>query len=251
MDKKPHCLSLNSAIALLTTTMQNPSKSDVCALRLGVASDIIDQAFKACTSIAEKMKLAKSYPELLRSGIKFLTLKQEPPAHVAMINWLIECSCDFRQTGTRKLHKSSRYRPDGQIQIDAMTLVFDAVSTVSNCLVFALADLTQHKFRNANTNEAGDLNWPQDPEDLLPLGPKDSLVGLKLWVAAAPLGYIIFKLIGHLSLFYAPFAQEVFKSPNFTMPLARPSNTSKRPSSFTREAIHLPSHALTSSHTLS
>ncbi|KZP11630.1 hypothetical protein FIBSPDRAFT_871201 [Athelia psychrophila] len=220
MDKNPY-LSLSSAVALLTTTMQNPSKANACAVRLGVAADLIDQAFEARTSIAAKTKLAKSYPELLRAGIQFLTFKQQPPDHVAMMGQLTACSCDFRQTGMRQLHKPSRFRPDGRTQIDTTTLVFDAVATVSNCLVFALADLTQHKFRNANTNEAGDRNWPQGPEDLLPLGPEDSLVGLELWVAAAPLGYIIFKLIGYLSLFYVPFAQEVFK-PNFTMALARP-----------------------------
>ncbi|KZP19708.1 hypothetical protein FIBSPDRAFT_955180 [Athelia psychrophila] len=220
MDKNLY-LSLSSAVALLTTTMQNPSKANACAARLGVAADVIDQAFEACTSIAAKTKLAKSYPELLRAGIQFLTFKQQPPDHVAMLSRLTACSCDFRQTSMRQLHKPNRFRPDGRTHIDATTLVFDAVATVSNCLVFALADLTQHKFRNANTNKAGDQNWPQSPEDLLPLGPKDSLVGLELWVAGAPLGYIIFKLIGYLSLFYVPFAQEVFK-PNFTMPLARP-----------------------------
>ncbi|KZP19713.1 hypothetical protein FIBSPDRAFT_862409 [Athelia psychrophila] len=209
MDKRPY-LSLSSAVALLTTTMQNPSKANACAARLGVAADVIDQAFEACTSIAAKTKLAKSYPELLRAGIQFLTFKQQPPDHVAMLSRLTACSCDFRQTGMRQLHKPSRFRPDGRTQIDTTTLVFDAVATVSNCLVFALADLTQHKFRNANTNKAGDRNWPQGPEDLLPLGPKDSLVGLELWVAGAPLGYIIFKLIGG------------FQTPNFTMPLARP-----------------------------
>ncbi|KAF7984174.1 hypothetical protein HWV62_16854 [Athelia sp. TMB] len=202
--------------------MQNPSKANACALRLGVAADVIDQAFEACTSIAAKTKLAKSHPELLRAGIQFLTFKQQPPEHMAMMNQLTACSCDFRQTGMRQLHKPSRYRPDGRTQIDKTSLLFDVVATVSNCLIFALADLTQHKFRTANTNKAGDLNWPQGPEDLLPFGPKDSLVGLELWVAGAPLGYSIFKLIGHLSLFYVPFAQEVFKSPNFTMPLVRP-----------------------------
>jgi hypothetical protein len=196
-------------------------KANVCTTRLSIAADRIDQALEACTSIAEKTKIAKSYPELLRAGIKFLTFKQSPPDYVAMMNRLMTCHCDFGQIGMRNLHKPNRYRIDGQLQVNTPILIFDAVTTVSNCLILALADLTQHKFRseNANTREQP---WPQGPEDLLPLGPKDSLVGLELWVSAAPLGYIVFKLAGHLAKFYVPFAREVFQSPHFTIALARP-----------------------------
>ena len=213
-------MTLGSAVELLTTTMQDPLKANVCAVRLGVAADRINQALEGCSSIAAKTQLAQSYPRLLRAGIQFLTFKQQPPDHIAMVNRLNACSCDFGQTGMRQLHKPSRYRPDGRVQINMTTLIFDAVTTVSNCLILALANLTQHKFRNANANKAGDLNWPQGPADLLPHGLKDSLVGLELWVAGAPYGYIIFKLVGYLSLFYVPFAQEVLESPNFA--LARP-----------------------------
>ncbi|KAG1772982.1 hypothetical protein EV702DRAFT_976237 [Suillus placidus] len=213
--------SLKSAVELLTSTMGDPMKANVCAIRLGIAADRIDQALEACTSIAEKTKIAKSYPELLRTGIKFLTFKQSPPDHVAMMNRLMTCHCDFGQKGMRNLHKPPRYRIDGRVQVAAAILVFDAVTTVSNCLILALADLTQHKFRSGNAN-AREQPWPQGPEDLLPPGPKDSLVGLEHWVAAAPLGYIVFKLAGHLAKFYVPFAREVFQSPHFTIALARP-----------------------------
>jgi hypothetical protein len=196
-------------------------KADVCAMRLSIAADHIDQALEACTSIAEKTKIAKSYPELLRAGIKFLTFKQSPPDHMAMVNRLIACHCDFNQIWMRNLHNPNRYRIDGRIQVNTTICVFDAVTTVSNCLILALADLTQHKFRSGKANTC-EQPWPQGPEDLLPPGPKDSLVGLELWVAAAPLGYIVFKLAGHLARFYVPFAREVFQSPHFTIALRRP-----------------------------
>jgi hypothetical protein len=212
--------SLTSAVELLTSTMQDPMKANVCAMRLSIAADRIDRALEVCTSIAEKTKIAKSYPELLRAGIKFLTFKQSPPDYAAMVNHLI-CHCDFGQIGMRNLHKPDRYRVDGRVQVHNVILVFDAVTTVSNCLILALADLTQHKFRSGNANTR-EQPWPQGPEDLLPPGPKDSLVGLEHWVAGAPLGYIVFKLVGHLAKFYVPFAREVFQSPHFTIALARP-----------------------------
>jgi hypothetical protein len=200
-------------------------KANVCAMRLSIAADHIDQALKACTSIAEKTKIAKSYPELLRAGIKFLTFNQSPPDHVTMMSRLMKCHCDFSRAGMRRLHNPNRYRIDGRVVVDATTVLFDAVSTVSNCLILALADLTQHKFRTAHVN-SHEKPWPEGPEDLLPPGPKDSLVGLELWVAADPpaLGYIIFKLAGHLAMFYVPFAREIFQSPHFTFALVRPVN---------------------------
>ncbi|KAF8953129.1 hypothetical protein BDZ97DRAFT_1873937 [Flammula alnicola] len=220
MAANPH-ISLDSAVELLTSTMRDPAKANVCAIRLSLAADRIDQALEACTSISEKTKIVKSYPELLRAGIKFLTFKQPPANHVTMVNHLTTCRCDFGQTGMRRLHKPSRYRIDGRVRVDGVTLIFDAVATVSNCLILSLADLTQHKFRTGNAN-TGEQRWPQRPEDLLPNGPKDSLVGLEHWVATPRLGYIIFKLAGRLALFYVPFAREVFQSPNFTFALARP-----------------------------
>lgn len=67
---------------------------------------------------------------------------------------------------------------------------------------------------------------------------------LNLKIAAAPLGYIIFKPIGHLSLFYVPFGQEIFKSPSFAMHLARPIRHLEEAVKFYDWATHCPLHAL-------
>src|ERR1700730_11562187 len=91
--------SLKSAVEVLTSTMRDPMTANICAIRLGIAADRIDQALEACTSIAEKTKIAKSYPELLRAGIKFLTFKQSPSDYMAMMNRLMTCRCDFGQIG--------------------------------------------------------------------------------------------------------------------------------------------------------
>jgi hypothetical protein len=223
MATNPH-MSLNSAVELLTRTMRDPMKAKVCVIRLSIAADRIDQELEACTSTAAKTELAKSYPELLRAGIKFITFNRPPQDHVAMVNHLIMCRCDFQvsQTGMRRLHKPTRDRIDGRVGVNVFVCLFDVVATICNCLILALADLTQHKFRTGNI-VTGEQRWPQGPEDLFPYGPKDSVVGLEYWVTTKrSFGCIIFKLAGCLALFHVPFAQEVFQSPEFTFALALP-----------------------------
>jgi hypothetical protein len=188
---------------------------------MGVAADCIDQALEARNSVSKKTKFAKSYPELLRAGIKFLTCNQSPDKHVAMINHLGACRCDIGQTIMRRLHKPGRYRIDGRVKINPPVLIYDAVATISNLIILNLSERTQHKFRTGNANN-GEHCWPKGPEDLLPYGPKDSVAGLEHWAASPPNGYIIFKLAGCLASFHVPFAKEIFQYPVFSFPLARP-----------------------------
>ncbi|KDR79221.1 hypothetical protein GALMADRAFT_223461 [Galerina marginata CBS 339.88] len=216
--RKPF-LSVGSAIGLLTSTMRDPMKASACALRISLAADRIDQELEECTSMAAKIEFAKSHPEFLRAGIKFLTFPQGIPEYEATIARLTRCRCDFGQPGMERRHRAFRPRQDERTTLSGVELIFDAVATVSNCLVLALADLTQQKFRNARAT--GEQPWPQGPEDLLPYGPEDSLLGLENWVSAPPLGYIIFKLAGSLAIFYVPFAKEVLRSP-FTFCFAAP-----------------------------
>jgi len=106
----------------------------------------------------------------------------------------------------------TRLHTDGRVSYRLSDLIFDAVATVTHCIILAL-ELTQHKFRTGcSSNEQP---WPQGPEDLLPFGPKDSVAGLELWVAGPPQGYIIFELAGRLARFYSPFGAEVIRNPNF------------------------------------
>ena len=192
----------------------------VCSTRMSIAADRINQALEACDSLSAKIKLAKSHPEFLRAGIKFLTFKHSPQDFVTMMDRLIQCRCDFRQKGMRWLHTPSRCRTDGLSTASGTDLVFDAVATVIQCVILALSELTQHKFRTGNSSD-DERPWPQGPEDLLPFGPKDSVDGLELWAAQVPNGYSIFELAGHLASFYGPFGVEVFQYPNYTFPLAR------------------------------
>ncbi|CAA7262393.1 unnamed protein product [Cyclocybe aegerita] len=215
-------LSLSSAIELLVSTMQDPMKADACPVRMAVAADCINLAFEACTSVAAEAKLAKSHPELLRAGVKFLTHKQSPQDHCAMMNHLSTCRCDFNQPGMRRAHKPNRHRPDGRIEVCSMTLLFDAMSTICMCLVVALEERTQHKFYTGNAGN-GEKLWPQGPEDLLPEGPKDAVLGLELWVVDTSYGCFIFKLASRLALFYKPFAREAFQAWDFPFALVRPS----------------------------
>ena len=133
-----------------------------------------------------------------------------------MVNRSVQCRCDFGQTGMRRLHtpRSPRLSVHGSD-------LFEAVGAVSNCIILALSELSQHRFRTGHSNN-DELRWPQGSEDLLPFGPKVSVAGLDLWVAGPPYGYIIFKLAGTLALSHVPFAREVFQCPNFTFALVRP-----------------------------
>ena len=215
--KNPH-ISLDSAMGVLTSTMQNPMNANIiCAIRIGLAAGRIEQELEACTTIAARIRIAKSYPNFLRAGIKFLTFNQHLSDHVAMVNHLILCQCDLSRARMRNLHNPSQYGDDDPL-FGCISL-FEAVATVSNCIILALADSTQHKFRNASSKQN---YWPRGPEDLLPYGPKKSLIGLELWVTAPPFGHFIFKLAGSLASFYAPFAQEVFQLPYSTFALVRP-----------------------------
>ncbi|CAA7263664.1 unnamed protein product [Cyclocybe aegerita] len=214
-------ISLDSAVDLLTSALQDPAKTNVCAVGLGLAADRINIALEGCTTIAARIKIVKAYPQLLRAGIKFLTFNQPLPGHVAMVNHLNTCRCDLWCSTAKRNHQPSRPRPDGQVKVHNIDLLFDAVIAVSNCLILALSDRTQHKFDTGNVDN-GEKHWPQGPDDLLPKGPKDAVLGLELWVANVSYGDVIFKLAGCLALFYDPFAREVLQYLHFRFTLARP-----------------------------
>jgi len=214
-----HDVAVNSAFKLLTSTMRDPMGSELCSTTMAITADLIDRAIVGCDSLSAKIKLARSHPEFLRAGIKFLTLKRSPQDFEAMINRLVQCRCDFGQTGMRPLHAPTSCRTNGRVSDSGSDLVFDAVATVIRCITLALSGLSQHKFRTGRSTD-DEQPWPQGPKDLLPFGLKDSVAGLDLWVLRPPNGYLIFSLAGRLATFYAPFATEIFQ--NSTFALARP-----------------------------
>jgi len=219
--KNPN-ISLEFAFNSLTEMMKNPLKSDLCALRINLAADRINEELDECTSFGDKLKIVKSHPEFLRNGIRFLTNPQSPEDHMAMMNYLMECRCDMKTTKMKKLHKTNRPRPDGQTRVTGSTLLFDAVSTLCNCISLNLAELTRNRFRSPSSKgHSGEKSWPQDPDDLLPYGPKDSLIGMEVWVACENLGCDMFMLAGSIVQFYAPFAKEIFQLYEYTFAFGR------------------------------
>lgn len=199
--------------------MQDPMGSELCSTTMAVTAGLIDLAIIACDSLSAQIKLARSHPEFLRAGIKFLTLKRSPQDFEAMINHLVLCRCDFGQTEMKKLHAHTSCRTNGRVSDSGLDLVFDAVGTVIQCIILALSGLSQHKFRTGTSTD-DEQPWPQGPKDLLPFGLRDSVAGLDLWAVRPPNGYPIFSLAGRLATFYAPFATEIFQ--NSTFALARP-----------------------------
>ncbi|KAF8874444.1 hypothetical protein CPB84DRAFT_1752961 [Gymnopilus junonius] len=204
----PQVISVSAAFELLTTTMQDPSRVDACAKRMSVAADRIDQALEARTSLSEKIKFARSHPDFLRAGIKFLTLNQTKDDWESMMKHLTECHCAFPRS-RKNPHYPNRIQTDGRFALGDSVRVFDVVFTVSTCIILALTNLTQDKFYTSMTS-SGKTLWPQSPEDLLPYGPNATLTGLTLWLDDPPEGVIIFKLAVRLALYHAPFSKKVF-----------------------------------------
>lgn len=211
-------ISLDADIEILLSTMRNPLKANICASKLSIAVGNIHKALDSCTSIATKVKIAKSHPEFLRAGIRFLTFKQSVPDQRKMMDHLSTCHCN---PDKRCLYNPARYKTRQQNPIFAYEYLFDMVYIVATCLLLVINDLTQHKFRSG-TVITGEKRWPQGPDDLLPYGPKDSVLGLELWVSIPPLGYILFRLAGRLALCHVPFAREVFRPPKYTFTLVLP-----------------------------
>ena len=232
-------IPLRTAVGLLTSMMRNPEQEKICCVRMSLAADRIDQALEECPNLSEKIKLVKSFPELLRTGIKFLTTNQSPQAHISMMKeHFATCSCNLGDPAVRKLHLPSPTRRrnwESHAQIDPLAMLYDPVNTLCNCIVLALSDLSKHKFRNPNTN--GVPNWPQDANDLLPSGTQGAIKGLSLWSQVFPFGYSIFTLTGSLALFYSPFSNEIFLERNRVMTLAVPVNHLRKTVDFYDESI--------------
>ncbi|KAF8899498.1 hypothetical protein CPB84DRAFT_1747853 [Gymnopilus junonius] len=173
-----------------------------------VAADRIDQALEARPSHSEKVKFARSHPEFLRAGIKFLTLNQNVEDWMAMMEYLTHSRCTFNRPW-KTPHFSNRSRPTGRVIFQVAGYVYDVVSTISTCLILAISNLTQDKFYNGTTTSGKKL-WPQNSEDLLPFGSTATIAGLRLWLSTPAEGHVIYKLAVRLALYHAPFSREIF-----------------------------------------
>jgi len=239
----PNCttapMTVRSAVDLLVSVMRDPEREGICCIRISLAADRLDQELEACPNLAEKIKFAKSLPDFLRTGIKFLTTNRTPQAHISMIqNHFANCPCNLDDSAVRNLHLPSQNRRtnwEPQAPVDPLALLYDAVSTLCNCIVLSLSDLSKHKFRNSSTN--GVRNWPQDANDLLPSSTQDATKSLSLWAQAFPLGHSIFTLIGSLAIFFSPFSKELLLERNHVTTLALPVNHLRRIVAFYDESI--------------
>ncbi|KAF4618340.1 hypothetical protein D9613_011698 [Agrocybe pediades] len=216
-------MPVRSAIDLLTSTLQGPMPPNICCVRISIAADRIDQELDAQPTLVERIKFAKSLPQFLRTGIRFLTMHHAPKPHIEMINkQFVSCRCNLKDPAVLRQHTPSRPRPDGRAyeRVDALSLLYDVINTICGCITLAVSDRAKHHFRSSSTN--GIKNWPRDPNDLLPAGPENTIKALSLWTQAPPLGYSIFTLAGSLALFYSQFAKDLLASRNHIFALALP-----------------------------
>ena len=242
--------SVEAAIKVMTSAMQDPLSSHVCSIRLGEASYRIDEELASFHSTSDKSKFARSHPELLRAGIRFLTTKHEPGIGYQLFRdtmMLCDHDCTIVSRNQRSAVGLAGVRVRGDrctalpSKFEEVWVYYDAINTVSTLIEHSLLDLTRHKFHTSHVDagepdeadsdhkiedssssssnnhhhtlgrvsNAAQQKWPCGPDDLLPFGIEDSAFALGLWACTPPFAAGIFKLVGALSSFYAPFSQHI------------------------------------------
>lgn len=206
--------TLDDAVLYVTSALSDPMQKAGCRTQLRMAVGQIEEAFEQRNEIMV-YKIGKTYPELSRAGIRFLTMNRSPAEHAGMVEHLVTrpCNCHFCETAARV-----GYVPGNGKQIIAQTVL-----CLANLINGQIEKLHQHKFRTEHANkEAGSQPWPQGPDDLLPFGVKNSVEALIQWVSGDfKCEASIFTLTGKLATFYEPFAKEVL-APPFTLALKQP-----------------------------
>jgi hypothetical protein len=145
-----------------------------------------------------------------------------------MVENLSRCRCNLDQPGIKELHSPTSL--DSSLNNSELTQFTNiihlrfSVHTVIDCIQLALYGQTKHKFRSekSTTKSNEDQPWPQDPEDLLPFGPEDSVDGIELW-AEGPGGYYMYKLATSLALYYHPFSRAMVRPPDYAFAMVRAS----------------------------
>ncbi|KAF6754144.1 hypothetical protein DFP72DRAFT_1068973 [Ephemerocybe angulata] len=227
-------LSLEAAVDLLTTSMSSPFTTPICASRMHMAAKRIEHALQTTApTTTAAVKFSKSFPRLLRAGIRFLTYRQTQEAHDIMTLRLACCRCEKLVHGKgpeaaeqmRKLHDVEMGNlPDMFKPLNGIVFLHSTVNTVVVLIHTALSGSTKHKFRTpVPGKDKRDQPWPLSGEDLLPNGLPDSVHGLELWSSWEDAGgSIIFALATALAGFYQPFAQALLQPPDYTFAISRP-----------------------------
>ncbi|TEB19438.1 hypothetical protein FA13DRAFT_1802256 [Coprinellus micaceus] len=155
-------LSLESAVELLATTMADPMKATACANRMHVAGMRINEGLLSCTSTAAKMKFARSFPQLLRAGIRFLTV-------------------NLPRVWSPSRTDDPEPKVPNQVHISEKIFLDNAVKVVINLIHIALAGLPKHEFLpNPKNDEIPP--WPANAKDLFPFSLLDTIYGFDFWV---------------------------------------------------------------------
>ncbi|TEB29011.1 hypothetical protein FA13DRAFT_685155 [Coprinellus micaceus] len=181
--KPENPLSPEGAFELLTSTLNNPTESRVCARRLHVAVERVqDEGLSLST--AKAIKLAKSHPVFLRASIRLLTRKRTLAEFSHLINHLLLCSCDFSVPGMFILHMPTPewHIPDSTVFPSDLSALNQTLWLGMEFIRTTLSSMTTNKFRNIDPKVQGaDCQpWPLKPDDLLPFGIQESIDALRL-----------------------------------------------------------------------
>lgn len=216
------------AIEALTLAFENTMNANICATSMRSAADCIEiAAFSRARDRGALLKFFRSCSGLLRAGVKFATRKMTDAEHRALVKHLCSCRCDMKQNGMAEAHipEKPTYRPQGSsTNCSSVSTIMESLAALGRlmCMAMKMAHLTRNKFfGDDNRNKAGQLMWPQGPQDLLPHGLGDSVAGLDLWFREDG-GQLVIPLFVALVRFYQPFAASLVDPPAFTVALVRP-----------------------------
>ncbi|KAF6751413.1 hypothetical protein DFP72DRAFT_907519 [Ephemerocybe angulata] len=229
-------LSLESAVETLTTSLSSPFTTTICARRMYVAGKRLMHGMFSLgpsASMTERHNFVRSYPRLLRAGIRFLTMKQTQKSHADMVVRLVHCQCEELAHGTgpeavtrmKRLHNMEKELPPDMYIYDNITSLRSAVNTVAVVIQAALSGLKKtHKFYAPVPGKGeDDQPWPLSVEDLFPHGLQGSAQGLETWSEWEDLsGSLIFELTRALVESYPPFAIALIQPPHYNFAINRP-----------------------------
>ncbi|KAF6743029.1 hypothetical protein DFP72DRAFT_151859 [Ephemerocybe angulata] len=228
-------MSLEAAIDTLTTAMTSPLTTNICASRMNAASKRLQHAMFSLgpsASRTARLNFVNSIPQVLRAGMRFLTMKQSREAHVEMVARLVRCRCDELVQGKgpeavmhmKRLHAlDTNESPDVTILRNVVSLRA-TVNVMIILIKSALSGLTKRTFQTRVPGKAKkDQPWPLSLDDLFPFGMRDSVHGLELWADWEDLnGSLIYELATALGEFYPPFTRALLQPPDYSLVIKKP-----------------------------
>ncbi|KAJ7495566.1 hypothetical protein FB451DRAFT_1387588 [Mycena latifolia] len=153
-----------------------------------------------------------TYPsELPRAALGFLFAPRTDEEFLTIVRRMMSCGCLIAELGDTGV-------------VDAPQALDMILSYLCGFMTVALENLPPAKFRKRRPNRSDARQpWPHSVGDIGLEGrtPNDAVTALLRWAEYPPLGHTIFSLLGTLSRFWRPYAQEVLQNPHVVEAMRR------------------------------